>query len=70
MFNSAHAERTTLTARISSDVSITTMGVDELIRTFNRSSASLIDSSFREAIDVSRIQKGTAAQYLCHSESG
>jgi hypothetical protein len=38
--SSVQAVRTKLTARISSDVSITTIGVDELINTFRRSSPS------------------------------
>ena len=42
MFSSEQAERTMVTARISSDVSITMMGVEELISTFRRSSASVI----------------------------
>ena len=36
------AARTMLTARISSDVSITMMGVEELMRTFRRSSLSVM----------------------------
>src|SRR5581483_6259319 len=42
MFSSVHAVRTALTARISSDVSITRIGVEELIRILRRSSVSLI----------------------------
>src|SRR5579859_7457460 len=42
IFNSVHAARTMLTACISSDVSITTIGVEELISTFRRSSPSVI----------------------------
>ncbi len=42
MFSSEQAARTMLTARISSDVSITTMGVEELMRTFRRSRPSVI----------------------------
>src|SRR6266702_3807786 len=38
----AHAARTMFTACISSDVSITTMGVDELMSTFRRSSPSVM----------------------------
>ena len=36
MLSSEHAARTRLTARISSDVSITTMGVEELMSTLRR----------------------------------
>jgi hypothetical protein len=37
-FSAEHATRTRRTARVSSTVSITTMGVEESIRTFRRSS--------------------------------
>jgi hypothetical protein len=40
MFNAEQAVRTRLTARISSEVSITTIGVEELMSTFRRSSPS------------------------------
>lgn len=46
MLSSAQAVRTRLTARISSDVSMTTIGVDELINTFRRSSPSAKSFSF------------------------
>src|SRR5579871_3226567 len=42
MLSAEHAVRTRFTARISSDVSITTMGVEELMRTLRRSSPSVI----------------------------
>src|ERR1017187_6471405 len=42
MLSSPHAARTMLMACISSDVSITTMGVEELMSTFRRSSPSVI----------------------------
>src|SRR5579863_2808563 len=42
IFSSVQAARTMFTARISSDVSITTIGVEELIKTFRRSSVSVI----------------------------
>jgi len=42
ILSSEQALRTRLTARISSDVSITTMGVEELMRTFRRLSPSVI----------------------------
>src|SRR5579864_7118110 len=42
MFSSAQAERTMFTARTSSEVSITTIGVEELIKTFRRSRPSLM----------------------------
>src|SRR5438270_9087955 len=48
MFNSEQAARTRLTARISSDVSITMMGVEELISTLSRSSPSAISQVIRE----------------------
>lgn len=43
-FKSAHANLTRETARTSSTVSITKMGVEELISTFRRSSGLLFDS--------------------------
>ena len=42
MFRSEQAVRTMLTACVSSDVSITMMGVEELMSTFRRSSPSVI----------------------------
>src|SRR5579872_6170123 len=42
MLSAEHAVRTRFTARISSDVYITTMGVEELMRTLRRSSPSVI----------------------------
>src|SRR5579871_4988369 len=47
MLSSAQAARTRLMACISSDVSITTMGVEELMSTFRRSSPSGMGSRFR-----------------------
>src|SRR5579864_6713218 len=44
MFSSPQALRTIETACTSSDVSITTMGVEELINTFRRSSPSVMES--------------------------
>jgi len=38
MLKSEHAARTSISARTSSTVSMTTMGVEELMRTFSRSS--------------------------------
>ncbi len=60
MFNSEQAVRTMSTARISSDVSITTMGVEELIRTFSRSSVSLM-LSFAVRTDRARYLEHGAA---------
>jgi hypothetical protein len=48
IFRSEQAERTILTARISSEVSITMIGVEELIRIFRRSSPSAKEFSFVE----------------------
>src|SRR5215467_5394146 len=59
MFNSEQAQRTRLTARISSDVSITTMGVEELIRTFRRLSPSGIGFSLRQRLEPPRTQRHT-----------
>jgi hypothetical protein len=50
IFNSAHAARTRFTARISSTVSITMMGVEELIRTFRRSKVSAIGLTCNEIL--------------------
>ena len=61
MLSSAQAVRTRLTARISSDVSITTIGVDELINTFRRSSPSAKSFPFVKL-------QGARANCLTHRE--
>src|SRR5260370_13876488 len=52
MFSSAQAERTMFTARTSSEVSITTIGVEELIKTFRRSRPSLIRAVLRNGFEL------------------
>src|ERR1700730_5479246 len=57
MLSSLHAVRTMLTACISSDVSITTMGVDELMRTFRRSSPSVISGRTKSRSHLERSER-------------
>ena len=60
MLSSTQAERTILTACISSEVSITTMGVEELISTLRRSSPSVMVRSRFSARDPSlRLKSGS-----------